>query len=158
MTVLQLMSLVAAALPTLATLLQGFASMQQASRSTSDKQDPVAEEAVSNLFQAANVFKAANQAAHYGQQAHVAASCDMIKRVINNLLVNLTGSYSKPAAGVSYCRQQHAWKQCQLSKCFCTTINKAECQQIRLQVCDWHAWSAYRHALGLETSLFALVI
>lgn len=86
----------------LAIPLQGFASLQQASRSTSDKQDPATEEAVSNLFQAANVFKAANQAAHYGQQAHVAASCDMIKRVINNLLVNLTGSYSKPAAGVGY--------------------------------------------------------
>lgn len=86
----------------LAIPLQGFASLQQASRSTSDMQDPVTEEAVSNLFQAANVFKAANQAAHYGQQAHVAASCDMMKRVISNLLVNLTGSYSKPAAGVGY--------------------------------------------------------
>lgn len=58
------------------------------------------QEAVSNLFQAANVFKAANQVAHYRQQAHVAASCNMIKRVISNLLATLTGSYDTAAEGV----------------------------------------------------------
>ena len=58
------------------------------------------QEAVSSLFQAADVFQAASQPAYYGQQAHVAASCDMIKRVINNLLVNLTSSYSKSTEGV----------------------------------------------------------
>ena len=81
--------------------MQGFAYLHQSSQSASGQEAAsLTQAAVSSLFQAANVFKAVNEAAHYGQQSHVAASCDLIKHVIQTVLTSLAGSYQEPAQGV----------------------------------------------------------
>ena len=60
--------------------LQGYAQQQK-----------LIQEALGHLFQAAAVFGAASQAAQYGEQADLTASCILVKHVIQDMLLALTG-------------------------------------------------------------------
>ncbi|KAL0039516.1 hypothetical protein WJX77_000424 [Trebouxia sp. C0004] len=80
-----------------AAFLRGYAGLQQAQNSTSDEQGKQAVQiAVGNLFQAMAVFHTANQPTQYGQQKDLTDSCNMIKHIIYNILMGLTGSCDRP--------------------------------------------------------------
>ncbi len=83
--------------------MQGYAGLHQAQNSTSDEQGKQAVQiAVGNLFQAMAVFHTANQPTQYGQQKDLTDSCNMIKHVIQDILVGLTGSCDRPGPQVGY--------------------------------------------------------
>ena len=83
--------------------MQGYAGLHQAQNSTSAEQGKQAVQiAVGNLFQAMAVFHTANQPAQYGQQKDLTDSCNMIKRVIHDILVGLTGSCDRPGPQVAH--------------------------------------------------------
>ncbi|KAL0045451.1 hypothetical protein WJX82_006982 [Trebouxia sp. C0006] len=80
-----------------AAFLRGYAGLHQAQNSTSAEQGKQAVQiAVGNLFQAMAVFHTANQPTQYGQQKDLTDSCNMIKHVIHDILVGLTGSSDRP--------------------------------------------------------------
>ncbi len=81
--------------------LQGYAGLHQAPRGSANEAGRQAvQQAVGYLFQALAVFHSAKELTHYGQQADVAASCSMVKHVIRDILVGLTGSCESPGPQV----------------------------------------------------------
>ncbi len=83
--------------------MQGYAGLHQAQNSTSAEQGKQAVQiAVGNLFQAMAVFHTANQPTQYGQQKDLTDSCNMIKHVIHDILVGLTGSCNRPGPQVAH--------------------------------------------------------
>lgn len=88
-------------------LLQGYAGLHQAQRSPSDEQGRHAvQAAVGHLFQAMAVFHTAAQPTQYGQQKDLTDSCNMVKQVVHDILVGLTGSCDKPGPQVCHCTPQ----------------------------------------------------
>ena len=83
--------------------MQGYAGLHQAQNSTSAEQGKQAvQTAVGHLFQAMAVFHTANQPTQYGQQKDLTDSCNMIKHVIHDILVGLTGSSDRPGPQVTH--------------------------------------------------------
>lgn len=109
--------------------MQGYAGLHQAQNSTSAEQGKQAVQiAVGNLFQAMAVFHTANQPTQYGQQKDLTDSCNMIKGVIRDILVGLTGSCDRPGPQVGYSSLNALLAiRCHCQRCLCQQATASSC-------------------------------